>query len=183
MSAETVRALVANAQRFVPPAAADSTSAGQNDGPQRRERQRKQAQDIGDGIGAQPPLTEVMSLHDMLEQLVFVSDGSRVARRDRPHVALPLAEFKTHSRASETRMGKKYVPTADLWVQDPGRITTQKITFRPGHPEFTTDPEGAGALYLWRERQRPASAASVDPFLDHVAYLVPDEGERERFLD
>ncbi len=183
MTIESVRKLVDGARPFVMPAATDSASPGQNDGPQRRERQRKQAQDIGDGIGAHPPLTEVMSLHDMLAQLVFVSDGSRVARRDRPHVALPLNEFKLHTRASETRVGKKHVPTADLWVQDPGRITTHTITFRPGHPEFTTDPEGAGALNLWRERQRPAAAASVDPFLDHVAYLVPDEGERERFLD
>lgn len=149
----------------------------------RRERQRKAAQDIGDGIDGAAPLTEIMDLPQMLERLVFIGDGSRVAQRDRPHIALPLPEFRIQSRASETRVGKKLVPTADLWVQDALRISTHTFTFRPGHPEFTTDPEGAPALNLWSRRERQASSASVGPFLDHVAYLVPDEQERVRFLD
>lgn len=150
---------------------------------QRRQRQRKKAQDIGDGKVSGVPLTAVMRLDDMLEQLVFVSDGSRVALRERPHIALPLPEFRVHSKASGTKVGDKFVPTADLWIRDPMRITTHTLTFRPGHAEFTADPEGAPALNLWRERPRPQSSASVDPFLHHVAYLVPDGGERERFLD
>lgn len=150
---------------------------------ERRLRQRTQAQEIGDGTAAMAPLADIMSLCDMLEQLVFIADGSRVARRDCPHIALPLAEFKVQSRASETRIGRKLLSTADQWVQDVQRITTHTLTFRPGHPEFTSDPEGAPALNLWRERVRPASSARVEPFLNHVEYLVPDEAERGRFLD
>lgn len=148
-----------------------------------REEQRRRAQEIGDGTADAPPLAELMTLDEMVGHLVFISDGSRVARRDRPHISLALPEFKLHTRASETQVGKKMVPTADVWVQDPGRITAHTLTFRPGHPEFTTDPEGAPALNLWRPRERPPSAASAQPFLDHVAYLVPDQAERERFLD
>lgn len=160
----------------------DQHSTGE-DAERRRERQRKQAQDIGDGIDGQAPLTEIMDLHQMLQRLVFVGDGSRVAQRDRPHIALPLSEFKLQTRASETRVGRKLVPTADLWVADPMRISAHTITFRPGHPEFTVDPEGAPALNLWSQRVRPANTASVAPLLEHVAYLVPDEDERGRFLD
>lgn len=148
-----------------------------------REEQRRRAQDIGDGANIAAPLAEQLTLDEMHEQLVFISDGSRVAWRARPHIALPLPEFRLHTRASETRVAKRFVLTADLWLQSPKRITTHTLTFRPGHPEFTTDPDGAPALNLWRPRERPTSAASPQPFLDHVAYLVPNESERERFLD
>ena len=144
---------------------------------------RKRSREIGDGIDRSAPLAEIMDLPAMLDRLVFVADGSRVALRDRPHISLPLPEFKVQACASETRIGRKMMPTADLWVQDPARITTHTVTFRPGHPEFTTDPEGAPALNLWKPRPRPAATGDVSPFLDHVAYLVPDEMERARFLD
>ncbi len=148
----------------------------------RRDRQRKAAQVIGEGTTEMPPLAESMSLEEMLEQLVFISHGSRVAHRARPQISLPLNEFKVYSRASETQIGSRMVPTADLWVQDKHRVTTHTFTYRPGSPEFTTDPEGARALNLWSLRERPPSSASVEPFLEHVRYLVPDESERERFL-
>ena len=87
------------------------------------------------------------------------------------------------TKASETRVGNKHVLTADLWVADARRITTHTLTFRPGHGEFTTDPEGVQALNLWQPRMRAASSASAEPFLQHVDYLVPDAAERARFLD
>lgn len=149
----------------------------------RREHQRKRAQDIGDGIVGGPPVAPAMGIDDMLAELVFIADGSRVAHRARPQIALPLPEFKLATKASETRIGKKMVPTADLWVADPARITTHTLTFRPGADEFTTDPEGADALNLWKPRAREPVAADVAPFLGHVAYLVPEPSERERFLD
>ena len=64
----------------------------------------------------------------------------------------------------------------------PSKVTGT-LTFRPGHPEFTQDPEGLAALNLWRPRLRPVSDADVQPFLDHVKYLVPKKEERERFLE
>jgi hypothetical protein len=149
----------------------------------RRERQRKLAQDIGDGNVGVTPLARVMSLHDMIEGLVFIADGSRVAHRERPQITLPLNEFKLAHKASETPVGKKLVQTVDLWVSASDRVTTHTMTFRPGHAEFTSDPEGAEALNLWRPYTRPAVSANVAPFLQHVEYLVPVQAERERFLD
>jgi hypothetical protein len=149
---------------------------------QRREQQRKRTQDIGDGTDGQPPLANILGLDEMLRNVVFISDGARVAYRNRPQTALPLNEFRQLTRASETRVGKKHVPTSDLWMQDSQRITTHTLTYRPGHPEFTADPEGSPALNLWRQRPRPASSGNIAPFLEHVAYLVPDHADRERFL-
>lgn len=171
----------AQGKGWVNPAA--RLGGGPEHGAARREQQRKLAQDIGDGNIGAAPLARIMSLPDMVEGLVFIADGSRVAHRDRPQITLPLSEFKLASKASETPVGKKLVQTADLWVSDPDRVTTHTLTFRPGHPEFTTDPEGADALNLWRPYTRPAVSASVAPFLRHVEYLVPVQDERDRFLD
>jgi hypothetical protein len=157
--------------------------ANQRDDAAQREEQRQRAQAIGDGTADELPLADQLTIDDMVAQLVYVSDGARVARRDRPYITLPLSEFKLHTAASLTRVGKKLTPIADLWVQAPDRITAHTLTFRPGHGEFTTDPEGADALNLWKPRERSPSTASVQPFLDHVAYLVPEQAERERFLD
>jgi len=169
----------AQARKTSPPA----EQQAQEPDEQRRERQRKNAQDIGDGTAGQAPLTDIQNLPEMLNSLVFIGDGSRVALRDRPHIALPLSEFKVLTRASQTRVGKKLVPTVDLWVEDPQRISTHTITYRPGYPEFTTDPDGSDALNLWADRQRAPAVASVAPFLDHIRYLVGDVAECERFLD
>ncbi len=171
----------AQAKGWVNPAKRSSVDS--DDAAARRAEQRKRAQDIGDGTADAVPMADQLTIDEMLDQNVYISDGARVARRDLPYIALPLSEFKLHTAASLTRVGKKLMPTADLWVQAPDRITTHTLTFRPGHGEFTTDPEGAPALNLWKPRERPASTASVQPFLDHVAYLVPEQAERERFLD
>jgi hypothetical protein len=125
----------------------------------------------------------VMSLQDMRERLVYVSDGARVALRGSPQTVLSLPEFKLHAAASTTKVGKKHAQTTDLWVSDNQRITSHTLTFRPGHPEFTTNPDGANALNLWCARKRHASSTNIEPFLEHVAYLVPEAAERERFLD
>jgi hypothetical protein len=152
---------------------------------ERRQQQRKRSQDLGDGIAADDaPLTESMSLRAMLARLVFVADGSRVALREHSHITLPLAEFRVATASLKTLIKAGGIHrTADLWVAHTRRITTHTLTFRPGRAEFTSDPEGALALNLWRPRAREASSASVEPFLRHVEYLVPDAAERDRFLD
>jgi hypothetical protein len=88
-----------------------------------RNVQRQRAQDIGDSTAGEPPQAAVMSLPRMLEQLVFISDGARVANRDRPHITLPVSEFKLHTAASVTKEGTRLVPTAELWLQHEARIT------------------------------------------------------------
>jgi hypothetical protein len=146
-----------------------------------RTRQRKESEDIAAGF-APPMVAEHLTLEQMLEEMVYVADGSRVSRRGCPWYSLPLSEFKKLTSASVTAVGKRLIPTADAWVADAMRRTVHTVTFRPGAPEFTQNTEGAAALNTWRPYVRPSSSASVEPFLDHVTYLVPIQEERERFL-
>jgi uncharacterized protein DUF5906 len=146
-----------------------------------RSEQRKRAQAIGDGV--EVPMPELMTLQEMRERLVFISDGSRVALRGSPHTVLPFGEFRKHAGASKTPQGKRLVLTADVWVEDDARITVHTVTFRPGGAEFDINPDGVKSLNLWVPRVRPASDADVAPFLEHINYLVPDVCERAPFLD
>lgn len=148
---------------------------------QRRALQRQRSQEIGDGVAV--PIPELWTLEEMRERLVFISDGSRVALRDAPQRALTFADFRNHCRASLTAVGRTLAETSALWLSDPARPTVHTLTFRPGQGEFTTDPEGVLALNLWKPRERSASDADLAPFLEHIAYLVPIDQERERFLD
>lgn len=146
-----------------------------------RDQERERASRIG---GGEPvPLPELMTIEQMRERLVYVSDGARVAMRGAVHTVLTLSDFKLHTAASAVNVGRNRVPVANLWVSDDARTTVHTLTFRPGEAEFTVDPDGSSALNLWRERTRVASSADITPFLDHLEYLVPQADERERFVN
>jgi hypothetical protein len=162
--------------------ACETPSPPQPDIEAMRTRQRKESEAIGANGAVQPPVAELMTLAQMVDEMVYIADGARVARSGFPWYTLPLTEFIKLTSASMTPVGKRAYPTAELWVADAMRRTTHTTTFRPGASEFTTNTEGATALNTWRPYVRLPSSASVAPFLDHVAYLVPIQDERERFL-
>jgi len=56
-------------------------------------------------------------------------------------------------------------------------------TFHAGASEICRDPDGELALNSWRSIERRPAASDVQPFLDHIAYLIEDAAEREVFLD
>jgi hypothetical protein len=71
-------------------------------------------------------------------------------------------------------------------LQDLSRITVDGITFAPGTGLFCNNPESILSLNTWRPAARNAPAdwpERVLPFLEHVAYLVPEDDERSHFLD
>lgn len=173
-----VRSIAASVARYPPAPAIDSPATGDL---LQREQQRERARRIGEGEPV--PTPEVMTLEQMQQQLVYISDGARVAVRGAVHTVLSLADFRLHAAASTMKVGDKYARTVNVWLSDEARITTHTLTFRPGAPEFTTNPDGADALNLWCARKRTTSAADASPFLEHVAYLVPQVDERERFLN
>lgn len=151
---------------------------------------RQLVQEERDDIDGDPlPFPEVMTLTAMLQRLVFIQEGSRVALRGSPQTVLPFEDFKRASRASMARLGNRNVACADLWLEHEERFTVHTLTFRAGASEFTTDPNGVSALNIWSPRQRdsfldPASLLSVvTPFIEHARYLVPVEAECERFLN
>ena len=140
----------------------------------------------------QVPTQRIMSGAEMLAELVFLEEGARVAWIDHPRAVLPFSEFK-HATAGSVELVKasdKGKPTkvrrADQWLAHGDRKTVRTQTFAPGQGRICLSPDGDLALNLWVPSKTPAPANWRDlarPFFDHVAYLVPIEAERERFLD
>ena len=131
--------------------------------------------------------TESLSLRQMLENFVFISDGSQVASLGNPREILCLDDFKKTYAASlhEALIGQRPIPCSTLWMSHPARLTAQTVTFRAGHDAWTTSPGGLNALNIWRPPTRSrvpedwVSQAQV--FVDHVHWLWADAAEP--FLD
>jgi hypothetical protein len=132
------------------------------------------------------PFQRIVTLKDVIEECIYISDGQQVAYIDRPHEAMTLAEFKTHTAGSKIENGGKSIKVADAWITSPSRLDVVTRTFAPGQPIVCVSPKGVSALNLWKGPNRvpPLRAADyVAAFLAHIEYLVPYPAERERFLD
>jgi hypothetical protein len=137
------------------------------------------------------PTQRVMTGTEMLEELVFIADGSRVSFASEPRFVLPLPEFKQFTAGSvepvqlpDGRTIKKH--RLGLWVEHPERKTVKTQTFAPGRDAVCISPRNEQAQNLWvpKVRNVPDNWQELaQPFFDHVAYLLPIEQERERFLD
>lgn len=78
----------------------------------------------------------------------------------------------------------KKVPNLILWADhSPKRIDLVSRTFKAGAGVICSDPDGRPSLNLWRAIERWPPKVSVQPWLDQVAYLYPDEAMREKLLD
>lgn len=164
----------------------------------RAQRLREDVQ-IGDDLTT-APLPDILTTPDALTELAFVGDGSQVVSRttkrtrkyaDALHEwAASIEWIETGSFDSNGRPKMKGVPVIKRWVESPSRLSVDALTWWPGRPEFCAPPErtqaGDRAYNLWTP---PAMLpvpidwqAWAQPFVDHVAYLVPVEHERERFL-
>ncbi|MGC4080288.1 MAG: DUF5906 domain-containing protein [Rubrivivax sp.] len=137
------------------------------------------------------PTQRMLTLTEMLEHLVYLEDGSRVTFLDKPRAVLPLTDFKNAFAGSVERVkgpnGRKVaVSRVKQWLESQARKTVRTQTFAPGRARICDSPDGELSLNLWVPR---AAAAPENwrelarPFFEHVAYLVPVEAERERFLD
>ena len=151
---------------------------------------RERSRTIGEG-SAVLPVQGIMSGTEMLEDLVFLSEGSRVSRVSDPRFVLTFADFKATTEASATFVqspsGRKLKKAnAQLWLEHKDRKTVRTQTFAPGRPMLCTSPGNVPAQNLWAPRTATAPTnwrVLSAPFFDHVEYLVPVAAERERFLD
>jgi len=155
------------------------------------ETERERSQRIGREGDGLLPTQRVMTGTEMLEELVFIEDGSRVSTVNSPRAVLPISEFR-HAYAGSFDM----VPTAagrktkrhrvESWLEHRDRKSVPGQTFAPGRPPFCRSPGGRAAQNIWQARTGappPDWLEIVQPFFDHLAYLVPDAAERGRFLD
>ena len=165
------------AKRAVERAAGESDVA-------RRLRQRDEDKRIGGGLqGADAfPTARQWSLEEMVQRFVFIADGSQVADIENPRGVLSLADFRNQVAGSKTRvpiLGKpdkfKVEQTSKLWLDHPDRKNAVTLTFHPGAPCITCDPQGRSALNMWTPVRHPEPSEDwvfrVQPFLDHVRWL------------
>jgi primase-polymerase (primpol)-like protein len=150
--------------------------------PDRREMQRQTniALNINDDV---PTLAPALSIAQMLDEYVFIGDGSNVASIFDRSAAFSLPDFRNMMAASRTfTPDNKQIEHSQEWLTHAGRKSVATRTFHAGEPVITFDPAGRTALNLWRPILRSAYAVvDVSPFVDHVRYLFG--ADAEAFLD
>ncbi|TIW67498.1 MAG: hypothetical protein E5V56_05145, partial [Mesorhizobium sp.] len=165
----------------------------------RREQQLQADMVIGDDLPT-PPLPSIMTLDQMLRDLVHIGFGSQIVHRVSKTIrskedaaseyAASVTEVDTGKVDEDCNPVTKQLQTLVLWRRDRNRTSVDQITWQPDKPEIcqALDANGSGqrAYNLWtppRLRAAPSNWLEwARPFIDHVAYLVPIEVERVRFL-
>jgi len=163
---------------------------------QRTEAQRASFKLTGEGLPANgdAPLPPTMDMAQMFDDLVYLAaEKQMVLFRSNPSIQLPvpgMAALLKHNRtiipATEDDPEEREAPTFNLWQGSAQRKVAYTMTFDPSAGEFCTADDGRPAYNLWKPR--PHSAPNdwqqrAQLFVDHVAFLMPVETERNRFLD
>lgn len=153
---------------------------------------------IGDDLAADA-FPEVLTLEQATADLVFIGNGSLVVSR-RSKRSRSKADAVNEWAASKHTVdtGKidkwgapihKEVPVIGAWLASRDRRSADVLAWVPGDGEFCRSPErqqaGDRAFNLWTPPtvlQPPDDWLDrVQPFVQHIAYLVPIEAERVRF--
>ncbi len=144
-------------------------------------------------VEAEDTAPQIMSVEDMLADCVWIAEGSQVGRISQPRFVLKYPEFAAMVAASfsikevqDEKTGKttkRKVHHCTDWKDSAKRKTVKTRTFKAGAPAICRDPDGLEALNSWRPITRWDPSTDVQPFLDQVAYLFSEEGERAKFLD
>lgn len=161
----------------------------------RRQLQMSETREIAaaapEGVQVTP---RVMGLDDMLSDLVYVGRGRGVVVRSTRQV-FKFEDAAGWFAASKTEVPDgervKRVATLPLWLaHEERRLSVGLMTWRPSEPEFCEPMDlvdGHQSAYNTWRGLRPMAAPDnwrewSAWFEYHVAYLVPVERERRRFL-
>ncbi len=155
---------------------------------------RKLTAAIGDDEKTVDIRPMILTLEEMRDKLVYIESTAEVVHWDmgRPRSwANALGAFAGSTHQYTTTDGKiKEAPALSLWRRDPVRKSVDVLTWAPGRDKICLPPEvSAGnsrAFNTWLGLSEyvvpPDDAERVKPFVEHVAYLVPDEMQRFRFM-
>lgn len=155
----------------------------------RRDAQRAENVRIGEGT-ATVPTAQIYTLEEMLQQFVFIKDGSQVAPIKEPQTMLALRDFKNATAASKLRVENgdrtRLRPVTHSWIEHPKRMEADTVTFQAGGMRMTTAPNsGRAALNLWTPiERRPAPwdwQVRAQPFVEHILWLWGTDGDA--FID
>jgi len=114
---------------------------------------------------------------DVWDGWVFVAEAMQFVRRSDGR--------KYHTDQWKALYGGLYPDGEILNAVWKSRIPVRKferLIYLPGKPEF---PYGSSAVFynIWRKSGVEARLGDVRPFLDHMAFLFPNEADRELVLD
>jgi hypothetical protein len=108
--------------------------------------------------------------------------------RKKEHAADEYAASKyTYTTEKNGKIKQEGGPALKFWIASKSRTTVEVLAWVPGSPQICQPPEGPGpAFNMWRGLTPMACPENwqewVEPFLEHIEYLVPIVEERERFL-
>lgn len=170
----------------------------------RRQAQREENAQIGGGADV-VPLTEILSVDQMLDRFVFIRDGSQVADLDSPLAVLSWGDFANAFAGSKHQVATangatKPIAATKVWLENPERKQADTLTFHAGAGIMTRCPNGRPALNIWRPRGRAQTpdnwewrasyfvehvarlwGADADSFLDWLAHVEQKPGELPHF--
>jgi primase-polymerase (primpol)-like protein len=155
---------------------------------------RKLTASIGDDEKTVDIRPLILTLDEMRNKLWYIESTAEVVHEDmgRPRSwANALGAFAGSTHQYETTDGKiKEAPALSLWRRDPARKSVDVLTWAPGRGQPCLPPEShsgnSRAFNVWLGLTEyvvpPDADERVKPFLEHVAYLVPDAIQRRRFM-
>lgn len=162
-------------------------------GEQRRAQQARDAfKQVGDtGVSGGAALPPSMDITEMHRALVYIAaEKPMVVFRENLAVQLPPsgmgALLKHNTTTIITPEGETETSSFGIWQGSERRMVAYTLTFDPSAGEFCNSEDGRWALNLWKPRPHTAPSdwqQHIQLFVEHLAYLIPDEVERNRFLD
>lgn len=166
---------------------------------------RQWTRDLNRAIGnrhVEPFRPEAMDADLMHERCLYVTARNEVvitppswAEDHGPKLlSLPVAHFvqmyKGNPMAHPTRtVGRganerpATVESADLWLESPRRNMVTDVVYAIGRDRYLRTPQGDAAVNLWTPMKRIRVESDISLFHQHIAFLLPNADDRERFLD
>ena len=138
---------------------------------------RQSAQDDFADVPDLSSESEASVHHSALDEWVYVIDAEQFVRRD---------DGKKWKKEQWKARYASLKPDGDvlnaIWRGNLPLRKFEALVYLPGLPEFP-DGEDGGRYNIWRQSGVEAKEGDVQPFLDHVDYLFPDDTERGYMLD
>jgi hypothetical protein len=160
---------------------------------ERRAAQVAENARIGEEI-EEPTIPTVMTLEDMRRELVYIGDSGGVVHRVNGRVRKKEAaagEYAASKHRWVEEDGKeKEAPAIKCWMALADRATVDVLAWVPGEGQICRPPEvingNTRAFNTWRGLRSLAAPENwqewAQAFERHIAYLVPEEADRSRFI-
>lgn len=126
-------------------------------------------------------------LEGLLQQYALIGDGT-VRMIDQPDAVWRYPNFKllNSNLIVPVQLKTKTVmkEAVEIWKAHPKCVTAHTIELRPEAPDRAIIHEGDLRIFnLYNPPLHPERGGEVDTILEFIAHLVPDQAEREIFLD